>query len=549
MFSLILLLAAFASAVPVSRDVQWFDQTWDYIVVGSGPAGIITADRLSESGKKTLLLEQGGKSYGITGGTERPDWLQGTNLSRVDVPGLYKSIFSGSTDLTCKDVNAFLGCTIGGSSAVNAGLFFQPPASDFDTYFPSGWKSADMASAIQSLNARQPSSDITSQDNKLYLQSGYEAAKKWLVNGAGYKEVGINAQANQKTKVFGHPVFDYSKGQRGGPVTTYLQSALKRPNFRLQSGVTVQRVVRNKDTATGVLATVAGSSHTIKLSTTGRVILSAGALQSPQLLLFSSIGDPNVLQRLSAAGKLDPKAPWINNTQVSAGLFDNPNTFIELSSSAVSSYTYSYESPPTADKDAYLAHRSGPYSFASETAVFWDYVKHQDGSFAGMQGTIDSSGYSGYTSGNTITLNVYGTSGLRSTGFVELDASFKPGPSAGVYYSDPRDAQDIAGFIHGIFPSLARAGLTPLNIKSDASAADITKYITQQSPYARGQTNHFSSSCRMGKCVRANDLGVVGMRNLHVLDASVVPPLTVNPQMGVMIVAEKGAALIKALKS
>ncbi|KAB8356379.1 hypothetical protein FH972_023963 [Carpinus fangiana] len=492
--------------------------------------------------------EKGGRSYGATGGTERPAWLAGTNLSRVDVPGLYKSIFAGPTDLTCKNVNAFLGCTVGGSSAINAGLFFQPPASDFDAFFPAGWKSADVASAVQRLNARQGSGDVTSADGKRYLQSGFEAARRWLVAGAKYKEVGINAQANSKTKVFGHPVFDYAHGQRGGPATTYLPAALKRPNFRLQSGVTVQRVVRSGDTATGVLASVGGITRTIRLAARGRVVLSAGALQSPQLLLFSSIGDPNVLRRLAAAGKLDPKAPWINNTRVSAGLFDNPNTFIELSSPAVTSYTYSYDAPPAADKALYLDHRAGPYSFASETAVFWDYVPHADGSApAGMQGTFDSAGYAQHTAGNTVTLNVYGTSGLRSSGFVELDDKFRPGPSAGTYLSDPRDAHDIATFIHGIFASVKAAGLTPLNIRADASVEDIVKYVTTPSAYARGQTNHFSSSCRMGGCVRPGDLSVVGMRNLHVLDASVVPPLTVNPQMGVMIVAERGAALIRAL--
>lgn len=67
---------------------DWTKQEWDAIVVGAGPAGIIVADRLSEAGKKTLLLEDGGKSYGIVGGTQKPDWLSGTNLSRVDVPGL-----------------------------------------------------------------------------------------------------------------------------------------------------------------------------------------------------------------------------------------------------------------------------------------------------------------------------------------------------------------------------------------------------------------------------------------------------------------------------
>lgn len=67
---------------------DWTAEAWDAIVVGAGTAGIIVADRLSEAGKKTLLLEVGGRSYGVVGGTEKPQWLDGTDMSRVDVPGL-----------------------------------------------------------------------------------------------------------------------------------------------------------------------------------------------------------------------------------------------------------------------------------------------------------------------------------------------------------------------------------------------------------------------------------------------------------------------------
>lgn len=88
----IALLATLAAACPTppkqDKAQDWTTQQWDAVIVGAGTAGIIVADRLSEAGLKTLLLEQGGPSYGITGGTEKPEWLHGTNLSRVDVPGL-----------------------------------------------------------------------------------------------------------------------------------------------------------------------------------------------------------------------------------------------------------------------------------------------------------------------------------------------------------------------------------------------------------------------------------------------------------------------------
>merc|ERR1711939_679401 len=402
----------------------------------------------------------------------------------------------------------------------NAGLFFEPPASDYDLYFPPGWKSADMKNVTKRLYATQPPTNLTSQDGIRYLQSGYDAAKKWLVNGLGFADVAINAKANNKTEVFGYPIFDYANGQRGGPVVTYLQTALKRCNFHLQSGTLAVRVERTGCKASGV-----------------------------SLLMFSGIGDPSTLSKLQAGGKLSQSMTpqqWVNSTAIGEGLFDNPNTFIELTMPSIQSYTYSYDNPPVSDKQLYLEKRSGPYTFASETSVFWDTIQHTDGSIAGLQGTIDSSGYADFLDNNTITLNVYGTSGLKSSGRVVLDSKFVPGPDENVYYSNPQDAKDIASFIFKIFQGLTASGLTSLNIPQTSTEAEIEKYITTQSPYARGQVNHWSSSCRIGKCVDANTT-VIGMENLHVVDGSIVNPLTVNPQFGIMAAAERASELILAL--
>jgi cellobiose dehydrogenase (acceptor) len=474
-------------------------------------------------------------------------WLEGTNLTRVDVPGLYKSIFADGNGLMCNSsvVAAYGGCNIGGSSSVNAGLFFEPPASDYDLYFPDGWKSADMKNATRRLYAKQPSTNITSQNGIRYLPSGYNAARKWIVDGLAFSDVDINAAADQKTQVFGHPIFDYSNGQRGGPVINYLQDALKSGKLTLQSGVQVVRVARNACHAKGVTALVNGTETLIKIKPNGQVILSAGAIASPGLLMHSGIGDHNTLTTLAAAGKLAANMTWINNTAVGAGLFDNPNTFIELSGDSIQSYTHNYSHPVKADADMYIANRTGPYTFASETSVFWDTITRADGTRAGLQGTIDSSGYTDYTSNNTITLNVYGTSGLLSSGAVILNADLVPTSNDKVYYSNPQDALDIATFIHKIFAALPGSGLTSLNIAQNSTVAQIQTYITTSSAYARGQVNHWSSSCRIGKCVD-KDLKVVGMSNLYVVDGSIVAPLTVNPQFGIMAAAEKGAELILA---
>ncbi|KAH8596100.1 cellobiose dehydrogenase-like protein [Bisporella sp. PMI_857] len=538
------------------HDRYWRNDPWDIIVVGAGPAGIIVADRLSAAGFSTLLLERGGPSYGVTGGdlnNRRPPWLNETDLTRVDVPGLYKSIFGGNAgDLTCGPVvNAYGGCTIGGSSAINAGLYFEPPESDYDLYFPEGWKSNDMINATRRLKNVQPPVSITSQDGMRYLQTGYDAARKWIVDNIHFRDTDFAATPNNKTGVFGHPVYNYIFGQRGGPVRTYLQSSLKRKRFRLQRYTTVVRVERNGNRATGVTVKINGTESLIKLSERGRVILSGGALLSPALLMYSGIGSQDVLATLQASGKLSPSLPskdWINLPAVGAGLFDNPNTFIELEGDSIQSYTHSYDNPPPTDEQLYLRSRSGPYSFASQTSAFWDTLTHPDGRTAVFQGTIDSSGHGDFMSNKTITLNVYGTSGLLSKGRVVLDGNFIPGPDANVYYSDPQgqDAKDIASFIYKIFQGLPGSGLRSLNIPQTATKEEIEKYITKGSAYARGMVNHWSSSCRIGECVDVNTR-VIGTENLHVVDGSIIAPLTVNPQFGIMAAAERASELILAL--
>lgn len=394
----------------------------------------------------------------------------------------------------------------------------------------------------------QPSTDLPSADGKRYLQSGYDAAREWLVEGAGYAEVGLNdgPEDHQKTKVFGHPIYNYEGGQRSGPVKTYLQSALKRSNFHFQTGTKVVRVIRDGQTATGVEIKLKGSDTTsiVNIAKTGRVVLSSGALQSPQLLMWSGIGEAAALHNLSASGNLTlPANQWINNSAVGDKVFDNPNTFIELFSDSISSYNYNYTDPIPADKDLYLNSRSGPYSFASQTSAFWDFIQ-QGNETIGCQGTIDSSGFGSFMQNGTITLNVYGTSGMRSLGRVGLDTKGIATPSI-TFYSDKRDVQAIGQFVYNIFQKLPPT-LKPLNIAGNSTLEEITNWLATPSDYTMGNVQHWSSSCRFETCVDV-DTKVIGTDNIHVVDASISVPLTTNPVFGTMIIAERAVEKILAL--
>lgn len=108
------------SSIPVPTGTAY-----DYVVIGGGAGGITVADKLSESGASVLLIEKGPPSTGRWGGNLGPDWLDGTGLTRFDVPGLCNQIWVDSGGIACGDTDQMEGCVLGGGTAVNAGLWWK----------------------------------------------------------------------------------------------------------------------------------------------------------------------------------------------------------------------------------------------------------------------------------------------------------------------------------------------------------------------------------------------------------------------------------------
>lgn len=98
-----------ATATPTCRSVP-SNKTFDYVIVGAGAGGIPVADKLSEAGHSVLLIEKGPVSTAQWGGDLGPDWLDGTNLTRFDVPGLCNEIWSDSSKYSsCSHIIPTLG--------------------------------------------------------------------------------------------------------------------------------------------------------------------------------------------------------------------------------------------------------------------------------------------------------------------------------------------------------------------------------------------------------------------------------------------------------
>lgn len=180
-------------------------------------------------------------------------------------------------------------------------------------------------------------------------------------------------------------------GLRGGPVATYLQTALARPNFTLKQYTLVTNVVRNGSTITGVQTndTSLGPNGIIPLTKNGRVILAAGSLQTPRLLFQSGIGPTDQINLVKgntdAASRLPPQSDWIN-LPVGYNAQDNPSINVSIRSScfppvflthssqlvfthpsidAYDNWADVWTNPPSADVAQYLGSRSGILASAS----------------------------------------------------------------------------------------------------------------------------------------------------------------------------------------
>lgn len=146
------------------------NSTYDYIVAGAGPAGIIVAERLAESGKSVLLLERGQASTYATGGRSTMAWND--TVTQYDVPSMaYYLTTASDTSEYCTDIASMAGCLLGGGTMVNALMFVRPQEADFNDKWPTGWKFTDVKASADKLYERNPGTTLSSVDRQRYDQS------------------------------------------------------------------------------------------------------------------------------------------------------------------------------------------------------------------------------------------------------------------------------------------------------------------------------------------------------------------------------------------
>ncbi|KAI0047487.1 hypothetical protein FA95DRAFT_1217544 [Auriscalpium vulgare] len=535
---------------------------YDYVIVGAGPGGIVTADRLSQAGKKVLLLERGGPSTGQTGGTYKAPWAANSTLTKFDIPGLFETMFTDPEEFWwCPDVTVFAGCLIGGGTSVNGALYWLPNDADFSSAngWPSSWESHQQYT--NALAERLPSSDTPSTDGKRYMQETFAVVES-LLEPQGYRQITINNETNSKDHVYGHSAFDFVNGKRGGPVATYLQTALQRTNFALKTSVLVSNVVRNGSQITGVQTndTSLGPNGVVPLTPNGRVILSAGSYGTARILFQSGIGPSDQLaivqSNAAAAANLPPSSDFIN-LPVGQAVSDNPSINLVFTHPSVDSYdnwANVWTSPRAADAEQYLKDQSGVFAATSPRMNFWREYTGTDGKTRTMQGTVRPGAASvnttnSYNTSQIFTITAYLSQGITSRGRIGLTPSLNAQPIVDPWFQDPTDKVVLTQALGDIIANVS--SIANLTLITPDSGMTLGEYIDAYDP-ATMNSNHWVGSAKIGAnssvAVVDSNAKVFNTNNLFIADASIIPALPVgNPQGMIMSTAEQAAAKILAL--
>jgi len=542
-----------------ATESQSIDGEYDYIIVGAGSAGCLLANRLSaDPDKRVLILEAGGNDnwiwfhipvgYLFAIGNPRSDWCFKTEPE----PGL-----------NGRSLNYPRGKVIGGSSAINAMIYMRGQAADYDHWRQlglGGWGWDDVLpffkrhenhfmgeSAAHSIGGEW---HIEPPRVRWDLLDAFRAAAEQ----AGIKSItDFNCGDNEGCCAF-H--VNQRRGRRVSAARAFLKPVLGRANLRLETGCLVEGLMLEGRRVVGVRwrqgNAKGGTPRNARCR--GEVVLAAGAIGSPQILMLSGIGPAEHLRQLGIEVALDRPG-------VGANLQDHLQLRLIYKVDGITTLNERYHAPLGFVRmlGEYILFRRGPLTMApSQLGLFTRSDRDQPR--ANLQYHIQP-----------LSLDRFGEPLHKFPAFTASVCNLRP-TSRGNLRLRSREPTD-APLIRPNYLS------TDEDRRIAASAIRLTRRIAAQPALARFHPQEYLPGAaardddEAGLIKAAGDIGttifhpvgtakmglssdpltvvderlrVAGIEHLRVIDASVMPTITSgNTNAPTMMIAEKGAALLR----
>jgi len=530
-------------------------ETFDYVIVGAGSAGCILANRLTADGNNTVCLLEAGP----------PDWNPYIHipagfiktLTNPKVNWLYESEPSHWTG--GRNIAVPRGKTLGGSSSINGHIYNRGQRMDFNSWAQrgnQGWGYADVLPYFRRCETRVGGEDAFRgrEGNMRVTDLNYtHPLCETFMDGAA--EIGIprNPDYNGvQQEGISYVQRTAYKGRRMSTARAFLKPAKSRSNLTLRTNAHATRLLLDGKKAVGVAYARGGQGgSTVEVRASREVILSGGAINSPQLLQLSGVGPGELLRGLGIhvahelpgvgenlrdhyAPRFSAKVkniPTIN--ELSGGInvinetikyFLGRKSILSLSPSMV--YGFWHTDPTSKSNDLQFIFTPASYKMNIHGALN-DYPGF---TVATWQHRPESKGY------------------IRAK---SSDPFAKPTIQPN-YLTHETDRQvtikamklsRLLGETKAMKPFFDGWEYPDADIRSDDELLDAARHVGNT-------TYHVMGSCRMGPdsdptAVVDDQLRVRGMENLRVIDASVMPAMiSANLNAATMMIGEKGADLV-----